>query len=167
MQQRQNFGATQSQSSRPRQRISSQRRRGPTGVASLRYLPSGLFLQLEAPYNKPFTDELKKSLPSKKRMWDNNDKCWYVVKDQFDKLTHLLEKHYTETILLDFPEQETATDAWSVMWLLPGAPLEIVRAAFKALAVKYHPDRGGSVEDMQALNIAHTEILGEFAEKGV
>jgi len=117
MQPRQSFGASQGSTpytaQKPRQRVASQRRRGPTGVASLRYLPSGLFIQLEAPYNKPFTEELKKSLPSKKRMWDNNDKCWYVVKDQFDKLAHLLDKHYTETILLDFPAQEVATDAWS------------------------------------------------------
>ena len=160
--QRRNFGSTGG--------VTPRRSRGNmasrlTGVASIRYLPSGLFIQLEAPYNRPFTDELKKSVPAKKRMWDNNDKCWYVVKDQFDKLTHLMDKHYDETILLDFPEQEVSNDSWSKLFLIEGAPLGIVQAAYKVLSKKYHPDLGGDVVKMQELNVAHKDILGEFAEK--
>ena len=159
--QRRNFGSTGMGAPR-RSRGSSSRL---TGVASVRYLPSGLFIQVEAPYNKPFTDELKKSVPAKKRMWYNNDKCWYVVKDQFDKLTHLMDKHYDETILLDFPEQEVSNDSWSKLWLIEGAPLEIVQAVYKVLSKKHHPDLGGDVVKMTEINVAHKDILGEFAEK--
>ena len=134
-----------------------------TGVASVRYLPSGLFLQLEAPWNKLFQDEMKKSIPAKKRMWDNNDKCWYIVKDQFDKLTHLLDKHYDETILLDFPQQEVKSDAWTTLYLIPGAPLDIVQAVYKTLCKIHHQDKGGDVVKMTSINVAHKEILGEFA----
>lgn len=135
-----------------------------TGTASVRYLPSGLFVQLEAPWNKSFQDDMKKSIPTKKRVWDNNDKCWYIVKDQFDKLSHLLDKYYQETILLDFPQQEVSNDYWSKLYLIPGAPVEIIQAVYKILCKKYHPDLGGDVEKMQAINIAHKEILGELGE---
>ena len=155
--QRRNFGSSSGPT--PRRRPQSRL----TGVASVRYLPSGLFIQLEAPYNKPFTDEMKKSVPAKKRMWDNNDKCWYVVKDQFDKLTHLLDKYYDETILLDFPQQEVASDSWTKLYLIPGAPLDIVQAVYRVLSKKYHPDMGGDVLKMTEINVAHKEILGELA----
>lgn len=36
---------------------------------------------------------------------------------------------------------------------------EVVRARFHALALERHPDRGGSVEQMQALNAAYERIL--------
>ena len=131
-------------------------------VAFLRYLPSGLMLQLEAPYDKDFTDSLKKSITTKKRIWDDNDKCWYIANDQFDKLCHLLDGAYDETILLDFPSYEVSATAWGTLYLLPGAPLEVVRAVFKVLAMKYHPDRGGDEHIMQRLNSAYKEILGEL-----
>lgn len=131
-------------------------------VASLRYLPSGLMLQLEAPYHKEFQDTLKLSIPAKKRMYDNNDKCWYIVKDQFDKLCHLLDQYFDETILLDFPAHEVSSSSYAMLYLIDSAPLEVVRAAYKALAVKYHPDKGGDVTVMQSINQAYKDILGEL-----
>jgi len=159
--QRRSFSSQTAQSGSTPRRRSSVRT---TGVASVRYLPSGLFVQLEAPWNKPFQDEMKKSIPAKKRSWDNNDKAWYIVKDQFDKLTHLLDKHYDETILLDFPEQEVSNDAWTKLYLIPGAPLELVQAVYKVLCKKHHPDLGGDVVKMQEINLAHKKILGEFTD---
>ncbi|MCP4568718.1 MAG: hypothetical protein GY841_14160 [FCB group bacterium] len=137
-----------------------------TGTASVRYLPSGLFIQLEAPWNEPFQREMKKSIPTKKRIWDNNDKCWYIIKDQFDKLAHLLDKFYTETILLDFPDQEVKNDSWTKLFLIPGAPIELVQSAYKVMSKKHHPDLGGSTEKMQNLNLAYKDIMGELTEKG-
>lgn len=131
-------------------------------VASLRYLPNGLMLQLEAPYDKNFTETMKKSIPTKKRMWDDQDKCWYVVKDQFDKLSHLLNEYFDETLLLDFPAHEVSDSSWAMLYLVENAPLEVVCAAYRALAVKYHPDKGGDVAVMQSINQAYKNILGEL-----
>ena len=160
--QRRSFGSSSSQ---PQAQTPRRSARSITGTASLRYLPSGMFLQLEAPWNKLFQDEMKKSIPAKKRVWDNNDKCWYIIRDQFDKLSHLMDKHYDETILLDFPPQDVSHDAWSKLFLIPGAPLDVVQAVYKTLCKTYHPDKGGSTLKMQELNTAHGEILGEFSEK--
>jgi len=56
------------QTSKARTRRSYGRR-----VASLRYLPNGIMLQLEAPYDKAFQDTMKSSITSKKRIWDAGD----------------------------------------------------------------------------------------------
>jgi DnaJ-domain-containing protein 1 len=53
------------------------------------------------------------------------------------------------------------TDAYAVLGVTREAPAEVIDAAYKALAKKYHPDRaGGSLEMMQRLNQAHDEISG-------
>ena len=145
-----------------RQRTTSRQSYG-RRVASLRYLPSGLMLLLETPFDKDFTDSLKKSITTKKRIWDNNDKVWYVAKDQFDKLCHLLDGAFDETLLLDFPSHEVSADSWGTLYLVPGAPLEVVRAVFKVLALKYHPDKGGDEGIMVRLNAAYKTILGELS----
>jgi len=157
--QRRNFGSSPT-STTPQPRA---RKRGPSGVASVRYLPSGLFTQLEAPWNKPFQEEMKKSIPAKKRMWDNNDKCWYIVRDQFDKLTHLLDKHYDETILLDFPAADVSPETGAKLFLLEGAPIELVQAAYRIMAKKHHPDIGGDPLKMVEINAAYKELMGEFS----
>lgn len=132
-------------------------------VASLRLTENKLFIILEAPYNAEFTDTLKKSLPTKKRTWDGNDKAWYVVADQLDKLTHILDQYYDETILLDFPAQDVKSDAWSKLYLIEGAPIELIQAAYRVLAKKFHPDvMGGDGEKMKSVNVAYKELMGEF-----
>lgn len=119
-----------------------------------------MFLILEAPYSADFTETLKKSIPTKKRTWDANDKAWYVLRDQFDKLTHLLSEYFDETILLDFPANEVSSDSWSKMFLIKGAPVEIIQAVYRVLSKKYHPDlAGGSEEKMKELNAVYKELM--------
>jgi hypothetical protein len=119
-------------------------------------------LEMEVPYDKDFLSTFRKSINTKKRIWDDAEKRWFIVKDQFDKLAHLLDQYFDETLLLDFPAQEVSASSWAKLWLLEGAPLEVVRAAYKALATKYHPDKGGDVGAMQVLNDAYKDILGEL-----
>lgn len=131
-------------------------------VASLRLADNDIFIIVEAPYDAGFTETLKQSIPQKKRLWDGNDKAWYVVKDQLDKLTHILDKYYDETILLNFPVQDTATDAWGKLYLVQGAPIELIQAAYRVLAKKHHPDTGGDPEKMKQINVAYKELMGGF-----
>lgn len=136
----------------------------PTGkrVASLRLADNDVFIIVEAPYDAGFTETLKSSIPQKKRLWDANDKAWFVVKDQLDKLTHILDQYYDEVILLGFPQQSIATDAWGKLYLTQGAPIEVIQAVYRVLAKKYHPDLGGDVEKMKQINAAYKELMGEF-----
>lgn len=54
-----------------------------------------------------------------------------------------------------------ADGAHAVLYLLPDAPPEVVKAVYRALATKYHPDMpGGDDAKMAELNAAVAEIAG-------
>ena len=53
----------------------------------------------------------------------------------------------------------TPTDPdFAVLHLLPSAPQEVAQAAYRALAVLTHPDKGGSDEAMKKVNAAWGEV---------
>jgi hypothetical protein len=135
---------------------------GGTKVASLRMVAANNLMHLECGYNGAFIDTLKKSIPTKKRYYDAGDQTWYIVSDQLDKLCIILDQYFDETILLDFPALVGAEDDWAAMYLLKDAPVEVVRAAYRALAQLYHPDKGGDAEKMTKLNTAYKNLMGEF-----
>jgi curved DNA-binding protein CbpA len=53
---------------------------------------------------------------------------------------------------------EAAANPFSILCVTEDAPLEVIRAAYKALAGIYHPDHGGNEQQMADLNAAYTEI---------
>ena len=48
--------------------------------------------------------------------------------------------------------------AHAALHLAPGAPLPVVRAAYRALAARHHPDVGGDPEAMRRLNAAYATL---------
>jgi curved DNA-binding protein CbpA len=48
---------------------------------------------------------------------------------------------------------------WAVLYLVPGAPPEVIKAVYRALSQQYHPDRGGDVAKMQELNAAMAALI--------
>jgi hypothetical protein len=53
---------------------------------------------------------------------------------------------------------ELRSMAEGVLGLLPGADLEVAEAAYRTLARRHHPDRGGDPDVMRRLNWAIQEI---------
>jgi DnaJ-domain-containing protein 1 len=49
-------------------------------------------------------------------------------------------------------------DSYAILGVTQTAPLEVIEAAYKALARKYHPDMGGSNAAMQRINHAYDEV---------
>ncbi len=47
-----------------------------------------------------------------------------------------------------------SVDPYTALWLLPGAPPEVIKAAYRALALMNHPDHGGDTAAMQRINAA-------------
>ena len=130
-------------------------------VATIKYIPGGLMLEVEFPYDESLLADMNASVQSKKRVWNPSAKVWYIAKDQFDKISHILGKHCDEVLLLDFPAPEVATTAWAKLYLISGAPMEVVQAVYRALAKLNHPDYGGDEDRMKEINIAYKAILGE------
>jgi len=57
------------------------------------------------------------------------------------------------------PSKPKTSDPYTALWLLPGAPPEVVKAAYKALATLHHPDKpGGDDERMRAINSAYQQL---------
>lgn len=50
-------------------------------------------------------------------------------------------------------------DPYAILHLLPTAPVAVVRAAYRALALEAHPDHGGTDEAMTRLSSALAAIL--------
>lgn len=59
------------------------------------------------------------------------------------------------------PIHSAAYGAYGVLGVLPSAPREVVEAAYRALALKFHPDRGGTDQIMANLNRAIEHIRKE------
>jgi DnaJ-domain-containing protein 1 len=51
--------------------------------------------------------------------------------------------------------------AYDVLGVSPNAPVEVIQAAWRALMIKYHPDRGGSEEAAKKINEAFEAIKRE------
>lgn len=52
---------------------------------------------------------------------------------------------------------------YNVLYLLPNAPMEVVRAAYKALAFMSHPDKGGDPEVFKKITKAFEEIEAQVS----
>jgi hypothetical protein len=113
------------------------------------------------------------------RRFDPQDKVWYLTRAAGDDLRLWLLAHFEAVQrrlvglelddLLDDEASQTPppppppprsppgrgpASPYDVLWLRPGAPPELVRAAYRALAQLHHPDRGGDHETMVAINRA-------------
>ena len=52
------------------------------------------------------------------------------------------------------PSKPRAVDPYQTLHLLPSAPTELVKVAYRCLAQIHHPDHGGDEEQMKRLNAA-------------
>ena len=56
------------------------------------------------------------------------------------------------------PKKPQAVDPYQTLHLLPSAPPEVVKAAYRALAMMHHPDKGGDTATMQTINDAYRRL---------
>lgn len=107
---------------------------------------------IETPhYDQDYIDAFKESIPSRKRKWDSTNKCWLIKEDCIEAALVLLRSYFGDFDYEQMEDTDTAT-AYADLHLLPSAPVEVVRAAYKALAKINHPDHGGDCATMQRIN---------------
>lgn len=63
------------------------------------------------------------------------------------------------------PPRPFEDDDYGLMGLSPSADTDVVKAAYRVLCMKWHPDKGGSHEKMTALNEAFSKIMAHRAKK--
>ncbi len=109
---------------------------------------------------------LKEDIAPDFRNFDGGTKQWRITAEgraDFDgwiaymRLVHKAAIEWTDGEA-ETPRARTVPDAFATLHLLPSAPPEVVRASYKALAMKHHPDKGGNTEAMQKINEAYRRL---------
>lgn len=141
-------------------------------------------IYLYTPYDPNFVDQLKSIVPHELRLWENDLKRWYVFELWAEQAVELARRYWPN--LIDNRarqeqerrdndagfrrQQERARGQWNAsvnvspssdhaaLCVTSDAPPEVIKAAYKALAILYHPDTGGSVTKMQSVNDAYTRL---------
>lgn len=114
----------------------------------------------EAEVHIPFEakDVLKEALPRAWRRWDPDEKLWFCIADAVDELAAELRAAGYQVVVRDAPgtghtSRRSDTDTWADrMFTELGRPL--ADKAHRALSRVLHPDHGGDLEQMKALNAA-------------
>jgi hypothetical protein len=57
--------------------------------------------------------------------------------------------------------RDKRAEQWKQLGLMSGAPECVIKAAHRFLIEIHHPDRGGSVEQAQRVNVAYDELKGQ------
>ena len=140
---------------------------------------SGFHIKLKSDNPDAFRlciDTLKSAIAPDMRSYNPATREWFVDEDATGRMRRWLEycraNLYAEVEWLDGeayanPEAEwtppkpkpKAGDPYQTLHLLPSAPPEVVKAAYKALATLHHPDKGGETEVMQRINDAYGRLL--------
>ena len=121
---------------------------------------------------KMLIEALKDYVPASHRIYVPDRKTWRVDADAHDELrAWLAYARATFNARIEWisgeadadPDAEWTPsskprpkpiDPYRTLHLLPSAPPEVIRAAYKALAMKHHPDHGGDTAAMQKINAA-------------
>jgi hypothetical protein len=103
---------------------------------------------------------LKAAIPHAERRYDPGAKSWYISRRALRGLSE-----WANTCTASFSahvqwlnDAGENSQAYSLLHLLPTAPPELIKAAYKCLAQLHHPDKGGSTQKMQAINEAYTSL---------
>jgi hypothetical protein len=109
-------------------------------------------------YDPNYIKEMKDQVPSHLRKWSPNDKVWLFKDAAMKTVFTLLSRHFGEYTCSAGRAEVTPAAAFAELHLLPSAPPELVKVAYRTLAKLHHPDVGGSTATMRKLNSAYKLI---------
>jgi hypothetical protein len=116
-------------------------------------------------------DDLKETIPAIGRRWDPTNRAWLVGHGYLIPTRRWAHRWFgpDELVLIEDPahRQERTPpprtapaqdDPYRVLHLLPTAPPELVKAAYRTLSKVHHPDHGGDELSMKRLNRAFEKL---------
>jgi hypothetical protein len=119
------------------------------------------------PFVEEFVEELKRTFKFPDRRWDAEDKVWVIALRHERTIIALCRKYFSD-VQIHRPKRAPSRPAstavqtpYDVLYIKPTAPVEVVAAAYRALARKYHPDLSGrpdAHERMLELNTAYERL---------
>ena len=131
--------------------------------------------------DKKLQEFLSSHVNPKYRTWYKAGKCWNIMPSVLGEVVcyarHLFNHIDASSIPIIYQEvvQEALQGVldkekfnyniskkdispYSILYITPNAPDFIIKAAYKALAFKYHPDRGGDADKFQEVRSAYEAI---------
>ncbi len=118
---------------------------------------------IEFDYNASMVSAIKAKIPSRARTWKPELRQWWFKVDVIDAVCQLATLHCGRAVHVQPLEGDAPVEAYAELYLLPTAPLPVVKAVYRVLAKETHPDHGGSKARMQAINSAYALIKREYA----
>jgi hypothetical protein len=131
--------------------------------ASVRYTGTGC--ELRTPYDEAYLADFKGTVPHSARQWDGERKLW-LIQESFVDVALAIVRRYFQLLELNARQHqqhytgssEQPSTAYAVLHLRADAPIEVVKAAYKALAQLHHPDHKGDLTKMQQINQAYEKL---------
>lgn len=110
------------------------------------------------PYKQSAIDEFRAKIPKGKKAWNAEDKLWEFSVETIDLVVDILTRNFDDVIDLT-QAASTSTVVVSGDPLLSLLDKEDIKAIYRVLANKYHPDKqGGNGDKMAKIN----QIFGQI-----
>jgi hypothetical protein len=112
------------------------------------------------PYHQATLEDIRELIPKGKKSWNNDSKIWEFSVEVIDDLLYILQKHFENVVDLT-RETPIMVGSQTKDSLLSILDKDDIKAIYRLLAVKYHPDKqGGDGGKMAAIN----QIFGSRKE---
>jgi hypothetical protein len=131
--------------------------------------------RMVTPYNKAFLELFKAAIPGSDRAWDDSSKTWSFTEKYLQGVVALTEKVFggkATVISKDQSQKATTPPSMAsspldkvILQFFRALPFEAAQKAYRIAAVSLHPDHGGDMEKMTALNSAWSRLEKELYGK--
>lgn len=133
---------------------------------------------VETSYDKDWVNDIKIAVPQHKRWWEPQVGIWAFDASFYQCVLHITQLHFGGDIVdatggvgepQDMqwkarlegrapaaPKPLRNETPRSILFVTDDAPDYVITAAYRALAARMHPDKGGTDADMQKLNAAYS-----------
>lgn len=131
----------------------------------------GNHVAISFPFDRLLVDRFKIDVPAYARTYVPETKTWLFESAYAARAVHLLQERFPDARVESAPDQDVATvsdheSEYLTLFVIPDAPPEVVKAAYRALSKLYHPDRGGDVTAMQRINDAYERLESRLPTGG-
>jgi hypothetical protein len=115
-------------------------------------------------YNSEMVEAIKVNIPSRQRTWKGDIKQWWFKREAQTAMLALAERycgtvrHVQENGDLAPALPAELVAAYRALHLLPSAPPEVVKVAYRVMCKLHHPDKGGMTREMQRINEAYDRL---------
>jgi len=114
-------------------------------------------IAIQTGYNSVMVRMFHDTIPAKSRIYRGELNQWFLDLEYQEVAVKILERLGYLITWIDDP-LPASNDSFAVLGLLPTAQWEVCQAAYKALALINHPDKGGNIDLMVYINTAFDKI---------